>query len=242
MLIHHWPLLGLRLSTPRLELRLPDDTELAELADLAAEGIHEPDRMPFIVPWTDLPPAQRARSVVQHHWRCAGNWSPDDWALNLAVFEGGRVVGLQAVTARDFAVLRQVGTASWLGTRHQGRGIGTEMRAAVLHLAFAGLNALEAVSGSFEDNPSSHNVSRKHGYEPDGIERLVVRGRPVTMRRLRLSRARWEARHHVPVSTDGLSPCLPLFGLPGNARADTGAPNSGEIRVAVGGAERGVER
>ena len=36
MLIDHWPLLGLRLITPRLELRLPSDEELSER--LAAHG------------------------------------------------------------------------------------------------------------------------------------------------------------------------------------------------------------
>ncbi|GAA0542002.1 hypothetical protein [Actinomadura livida] len=40
MLVDHFPLLGLRLSTPRLELRLPSSEELATLAELAAEGIH----------------------------------------------------------------------------------------------------------------------------------------------------------------------------------------------------------
>lgn len=220
MLVDHWPLLGLRLSTPRLELRLPDEDELAELAELASEGVHEPDRMPFVVPWTDLPPAARARSVVQHHWLRRGNWSPDDWALNLAVFADGRVVGLQTVAARDFSVLRQVTTGSWLGARFQRQGIGTEMRAAVLHLAFAGLQAIEAVSGAFEDNASSFTVSMRHGYELDGIERHAVRGRRSTMRRLRLSRDRWESRRHVPVSIGGLSACLPMFGLPEDGRAD----------------------
>ena len=213
MLTDHWPLLGLRLNTPRLELRLPSGDELGELADLAAEGIHEPDRMPFIVPWTDLPPDERARSVVQHHWLRQGNWTTDNWSLNLAVFEDGRALGLQAVAARDFAVLRQVNTGSWLGARHQGRGIGTEMRAAVLQLAFVGLEATEATSGAFEDNPSSLAVSQKHGYEPDGLDRRLVRGRPATVRRLRLSRDRWEAHRYVPVSITGLPPCLPLFGL-----------------------------
>ncbi|MEU9169017.1 GNAT family N-acetyltransferase [Streptomyces sp. NPDC048420] len=222
MLTDHWPLLGLRLNTPRLELRLPGEEELAELGELAAEGVHEPDRMPFIVPWSDLPPADRARSVVQHHWLRRGNWSPEDWALNLVVFDHGQVVGLQTVTARDFAVLRQVSTASWLGARFQRQGIGTEMRAAVLHLAFAGLNALEALSGAFEDNASSFTVSMKHGYELDGIERHVVRGRPATMRRLRLTRARWETHRHVPVSIEGLSPCLPMFGL--SSRGTAGHP------------------
>jgi RimJ/RimL family protein N-acetyltransferase len=213
MLIDHWPLVGLRLSTPRLELRLPTEDELAELGELAAEGIHDPDRMPFLVPWTDLPPADRARSVVQHHWLRRGNWAPENWALNLVVFENGQVVGLQTVAARDFAVLRQVSTASWLGARFQRQGIGTEMRAAVLHLAFTGLCALEAMSGAFEDNASSFTVSMKHGYELDGVERHMVRGRPAIMQRLRLTRARWEMHQHIPVSIVGLSPCLPMFGL-----------------------------
>jgi RimJ/RimL family protein N-acetyltransferase len=215
MLTDHWPLLSLRLTTPRLELRLPNDEELAALADLAADGVHEPDRMPFLVPWTDLPPAERARSVVQHHWRGRGTWTPNNWELNLAVFTEGRVAGLQAVAARDFAGLREVNTGSWLGMRFQGQGIGTEMRAAVLHLAFSGLNALEATSGAFEDNPSSFAVSRKHGYELDGIDRHLVRGRPTTTRRLRLTRSRWETRAQVPVRIVGLTPCLPLFGLAG---------------------------
>ncbi|MFJ9692230.1 GNAT family N-acetyltransferase [Kitasatospora sp. NPDC101183] len=212
MLTDHWPLMGLRLTTPRLELRLPGDEELAALADLAAEGFHDPDRMPFVVPWTDLPPAERARSVVQHHWLRRGDWTPGNWALNLTVLEEGRVVGLQTVMARDFAVLREVETASWLGTRHQGRGIGTEMRAAVLHLAFAGLGAQEARSGAFAHNDSSYAVSRKLGYLPDGIDRYAVRGRPETNRRLRLTRADWESHRTVQVSIAGLPPCLPLFG------------------------------
>ncbi|MFI0508274.1 hypothetical protein ACH3Y9_05555 [Streptomyces sp. WSLK1-5] len=47
MLVDHWPLVGLRLSTPHLELRLPGEDELGALA---AGGIHELDRMPFLVP------------------------------------------------------------------------------------------------------------------------------------------------------------------------------------------------
>lgn len=43
MLSDHWPMLWLRLNTPHLEFRHPSDQELGRLADLAAEGIHEPD-------------------------------------------------------------------------------------------------------------------------------------------------------------------------------------------------------
>jgi hypothetical protein len=55
------------------------------------------------------------------------------------VLSGGVVVGSQGIGGRDFAVLREVHTGSWLGLRYQGQGIGTQMRAAVLHLAFEGL-------------------------------------------------------------------------------------------------------
>lgn len=214
MLIDHWPLLGLRLTTPRLELRLPSGEELSELADLAAEGVHDSHRTPpFSVSWTDLPPRERARSVVQHHWLRLGNWTPDSWALNFAVFDHGQVVGLQKISAYNYATLREVNTASWIGLRYQGRGIGTEMRAAVLHLAFAGLGAAEATSGAFADNTSSFRVSSKLGYEPDGIAHRTVRGQDTVLYRLRLSRARWDEHQQASVSIDGLSPCLPLFGL-----------------------------
>ncbi|MGK4579637.1 GNAT family N-acetyltransferase [Kitasatospora sp. HPMI-4] len=214
MLVNHWPLVGLRLITPRLELRLPHSEELAWLADLAAEGIHRPDVMPFSSEWTALPPTDRARAALQHHWLRMGNWSPDNWSLNLAVFENGRPVGVQALAARSFAVLREVNTWSWLGLPHHGRGIGTEMRAAVLHLAFAGLGAVEATTSAFADNKASLAVSRKLGYLPDGIERRVVRGQIVVTHRLRLSRRQWESHRAAEVRIEGLLPCLPLFGLP----------------------------
>lgn len=214
MLIDHWPLLGLRLRTPRLELRLPAAEELAELADVAARGVHDPARMPFFFAWTDLPPAERARSVIQHFWLSQGRWTPQEWSLLLGVFQDGAIVGLQEVAASDFATLREVRTGSWLGLEHQGKGIGTEMRAAVLHLAFAGLGAEQARSGAFSDNPASLAVSHRLGYESDGISRAVVRGVPVTEQRLRITRERWEQGPRIEVAIDGLAPCLPLLGLP----------------------------
>ena len=70
------------------------------------------------------------------------------------------------------------------------------------------------MSAAFEDNAASLGVSRKLGYRDDGIDRHVVRGRPATTLRLRLTRADWEAARTVSVRIDGLQPCLPHFGLP----------------------------
>ncbi|GAA1878721.1 GNAT family N-acetyltransferase [Actinomadura bangladeshensis] len=209
----HFPLLGLRLRTPRLELRLPSPEELGALANVAAQGVHAPDTMPFLVPWTDRPPAEIARGVVQHHWLTLGQWTPDDWQLHFTVFHAGEVVGQQDLRARNLAVLRQVGTGSWLGRRHHGKGIGTEMRAAVLHLAFTGLGADEAISRAFADSRASLAVSRKLGYRDNGTARQVVRGAMTVEHRMRLTRADWENHATTPVTIEGLAPCLPMFGL-----------------------------
>ena len=212
MEVTHWPLYGLRLRTPRLELRLPALAELDELAQLSVEGVHEPDSMPFAVPWTDLPPVERARSVMQFHWRTLASWTPQDWNLQLVVFLGGVVAGTQSVAARDFAIVREVSTGSWLGQRYQGQGVGTEMRAAVLDLAFAGLDAESAVSEAMTDNAASNAVSRKLGYQPNGLARRRVRDALGYDQRFVLDRARWEQCRTVPVEIDGLAACLPFFG------------------------------
>jgi WD40 repeat protein len=146
-----------------------------------------------MVAWTDAPPEERARGTLQYHWSCWGSWKPSDWMLGFAVVSGGVVVGTQGIGGRDFGVLREVHTGSWLGLGYQGQGIGTQMRTAVLHLAFEGLGARHAVSAAFEDNAASLSVSRKLGYRDDGIEWHQVRDRPVLTRRLRLTRADWEA-------------------------------------------------
>ncbi|MBE1537512.1 GNAT family N-acetyltransferase [Actinomadura algeriensis] len=213
MNLTHWPLFGLVLRTPRLELRLPDLPELDALGELAAEGVHDPKAMPFLVPWTDAPPAERARSTIRFHWRQLAEWTPEDWSMQFAVFLDGRVVGTQSVGAREFAVVREVGTGSWLGRRFQGRGIGTEMRAAVLAFAFDGLGAETAVSAAFADNPASTAVSRRLGYECNGLNRVRVRDERRLDQRFVLDRAGWERNRKVEVETHGLGPCLPFFGL-----------------------------
>ncbi len=216
MLIDHFPVVGLRLTTPRLELRLPDAEELAELADLAAAGIHDPAVMPFTEPWTDEPPAHRARTVIQGHWSTLGSLRPQRWTLPFAVLLAGRAVGTQNLRADGFAARREVSSSSWLARAYQGRGIGTEMRAAVLYLAFAGLGAEEAVSGAFADNPASLAVSTRLGYRPDGVDRDLARGSLAITRRFRLTRAAWQAHATIPVTMAGLAPCLPLLGVSGD--------------------------
>lgn len=210
-----WPLADLRLRTPRLELRWPSQADLDALAALAADGVHDPAVQPFTVAWTDVGPPERARSVLQYHWGRWAAWTPADWGLEFAVVRDGTVVGTQGMSGSDFAVRREVTTGSWLGRAFQGQGIGTQMRSAVLALAFEGLDARYACSDAFEDNPASLGVSRNLGYADDGIQVIAVRGRPAVSRRLRLDRAAWQAARSGPVDFIGLEPCLPYFGLGG---------------------------
>jgi RimJ/RimL family protein N-acetyltransferase len=207
-----WPFFDLRLRTARLELRAPTDEDLVELAALAGQGVHPPEVMPFLVPWSDLPSPALERGILQWHWRCRAGLGPRSWWLDLVVRREGVLVGTQGLGAEDFPLLRTVRTGSWLGRSHQGQGIGAEMRAAVLHLAFAGLGAEVATSAAFDDNPASERVSRKLGYEPNGVDRKAPRGVPVELRQFRLTRAVWAARPRAEVAIEGLAPCLPLLG------------------------------
>ncbi|MEV8631240.1 GNAT family protein [Streptosporangium sp. NPDC051023] len=208
--MRNWPLFGLRVTTPRLELRFPSLDDLDRLGDRAAEGIHEPGLMPFLSPWTDGEATDRAHRTIQYHFRTWGRWSQESWACPLAVIFEGEVVGTQEMAATDFAVTREVSTGSWLGRGFHGRGIGTEMRAAVLHLAFEGLGARYATSGAFADNHASLAVTRKLGYTNDGVQIHNRQGKAVETLRFRLSRDDWATRPGFEIH--GLEPCLPLFG------------------------------
>jgi RimJ/RimL family protein N-acetyltransferase len=200
-------LAGIRLRTPRLELRLPSEDELVDLFRVAEGGIHPPGEMPFYVPWTD---DLRLEPFLEFHREALSAWRPEKWALNLIAFLDGRPIGSQGVDAENFAAERTVASGSWLGAQYQGRGLGTEQRAAVLELAFSGLEAEAAVSGSFVHNVKSQRVSEKLGYRRTGTRTMESRGAPVEHLDYRLERADW--RSPVEVEITGLGPALPLFG------------------------------
>jgi RimJ/RimL family protein N-acetyltransferase len=208
-----WPLRHLVLRTPRLELRPDDDVGLAELVRESYLGIHPPEQMPFGIPWTDAPRELLGRNGFQYHWSARAALCPQSWSINFLVRRDGVVIGTQGLSGKDFAITREVGSGSWIGLRHHGNGYGTEMRAAVLQLAFDHLGAVQARSSAFTDNPASLGVSRKLGYVEDGTIRQTRRGGAATQIRLLLSREAF-AQHRPPwtVAVSSLAPCLPLLG------------------------------
>lgn len=208
-----WPLYDLAIHTERLELRLPRDEELAAIAKLAADGVHHANERPFLTPWTDGAPEDRARFILQEHWGRLGLWHVAAWQLGLGVFHLGEPLGVVTLRARDFLVLREVTTSSWLGIHHHGKGYGTEARVALLTLAFGHLGARAALTEVFQDNFASQGVSRKLGYEQDGISVDARRGEAVVSDRLRLTHEKWTAEKRPPVRVDGMAACRPAFGL-----------------------------
>lgn len=207
-----WPLFALRVRTPTIELRSPTDDDLEALIDVARGGVHPPETMPFIVPWTDLEGAAFNQGFLQYFWGARASWSPDRWNLPLAVIVDGHAVGTQSISASRFGLLRAVETGSWIGLPWQGRGLGTEMRHAALHLGFAGLGATVAYTGAFEGNASSARVSEKLGYTPNGEKLHAPRGAVVRERCYRLDRATWQARRRDDIELIGLDECRAMFG------------------------------
>jgi RimJ/RimL family protein N-acetyltransferase len=207
----YWPIFDLVIRTPRIELRLPNEAQLLDLATVAANGIHDPSWQP-LGGWTDLPSPQMERGVLQWNWGRLADWKPESWGYNPVVIVDGRVVGTQGIGAQEFAKRRVVGTGSWLGREFQGHGIGREMRAAIVHFAFAGLDAVQCESGYWHDNEPSSRVSAGLGYEPNG-ERIVLR-RDKADRQLevRLRREVWQSHRRDDIEIEGLEPCLELFG------------------------------
>lgn len=203
-------LTGLRLRTPRLELRLPTRADLRALAELAREGVHDPAEMPFEVAWTDnADQPSFVEDVIAYHESKLRSWQPDDWRLELVAFVDGRPVGVQGLNAERFAETCAVSSGSWLGRAWQGRGLGTEMRAAILSLAFDGLGAQVARSGALDGNEQSLGVSRKLGYVETGVHYVSPRGTPVPHVDLELRRE--DFRSPVPVEIEGLEGLRSLF-------------------------------
>lgn len=176
-----WPPYGVRITAGDLALTVISDDDIPGLVELALAGIHDPEQMPFSTPWTDDDPAELPANNVRHYSSVRATFTPERFTLPFAVRLAGELVGVQALHTEDFALTRTAETGSWLGRSFHNRGIGTRMRRAVCAFAFDGLDAVEVTSGAFVDNPASLAVSRKVGYQPNGVVRTKRRSREVVL-------------------------------------------------------------
>ncbi len=208
-----WPLYGPALVTPRLELRLPTQTDLVDLATVVRDGIQEPGSAPFHEGWLYEPSPQAERGLLRSFFGSLASWGADDWNLQLAVYFDSRPIGMQHVFSRSFAVTRCFGSSCWLGLPYQRQGLGTEMGQAILALGFDGLGGREAYAGAWADNVASIRVMDKLGYVPNGQYVMPHGGIVRQDQRMRLTRERWLDTEHPSVRITGLEVCKPLLGI-----------------------------
>jgi RimJ/RimL family protein N-acetyltransferase len=211
-----WPVFDLGIRTPRLALRLPTDAELMLLAERAAGRLLTPEQSGFMSGWALLPSPRFERTFVQFHWRLRGMWRPSNWSLALGIYPPGAdgpVGGIDA-SATDFAQTRTVSSGWWLLPHWRGRGLGKEAVAAMLHLAFDGLGAVQARSIVNPQNEASLAIARRLGYSTDGTERTIAGdGEVIEAVRLLLRREDWQATQRRDITVTGMAGCADLFGL-----------------------------
>lgn len=182
-----WPVADLVLTTPKLILRPIADADIPAAVRAAWNGIYEPGMNPFSSNWAELPKEELGASMAQRFWRARAEATPASWKLLLGVWRDGDFVGCQNLSARDFAALKTVKTASWLTRSRQGEGLGKEMRAAAACYAFDWLQAEVSESEAMSWNAASLGVSQSLGYTLNGVERVSWNGRREEIQRTRLT-------------------------------------------------------
>ena len=207
-----WPLGCIRLRNGSVTLRPVRECDLPSLVRLLPDDAeHDPSSV--MLEGLDLE-ANRRRLFMQSYWKSRASWSVDGWCIMFLATRGDHAVGVQALEADHFPALRTVDSFSWLDTAVRGQGIGTAMRTAVLTLAFDHLHAEAAVSSAREDNRPSLGISRRLGYEDNGVSRSLSPTGPCTLCHMIIRRDTWMARGHgSDVLVEGLSGCAPWFGV-----------------------------
>ncbi|MDR6319400.1 GNAT family N-acetyltransferase [Actinoplanes couchii] len=212
---HTYPPLNVRIRTPRITLAGASDDLLERLVPLVRAGIADTEPWPFDDPiafYADSP--EREWRWLRGIWAGRGKVTPDAWRLYFAVLVDGEPAGMQDLTARNFTRFGTVTSFSWLAPGFRGRGLGREMRTAILHLAFAGLDAREAGSDAFTDNEPSNHISRALGYEPNGTDWDTRRGQPALIQQWRLTRENWEKNRRDDITLSGVPQCREVLALP----------------------------
>jgi RimJ/RimL family protein N-acetyltransferase/ribosomal protein S18 acetylase RimI-like enzyme len=207
----------LRVDVEGARLQVPTDAQVEWLARCAAQrGAILPEGDEHFVKWLEgMTPEEIERDRIARVRVNRDLARRPGWTLDLAILVDGEPVGLQSVSGFDrWPTRRIVGTTSWLLRSHQGRGLGTRCRAAVLELAFAHLEAESAKSWVLDDNHASIAVSTKLGYRHASTEQLEERGRVLTEHVYQLDAGDWLnsafRRDIAPIVTgaDGLAEVL----------------------------------
>lgn len=205
------PPLGHVIHTPRLTLQPADEQCAALLANAVIEqGIHDPLHMPFDPPWTDLPEVARAQKT----FRNAMNRDRDQLTFAIRYRNAPNIpigeVSIRGIDGKEWGH-DSVETGSWLLRPEHGKGVGTEVRQAMLALIFDGMGKDYALTASFDNNPASIAVTQKLGYTRLESEFVNNRGERREVLKFELHRDNWTRVDGI--SWTGLEPALNYLGL-----------------------------
>jgi RimJ/RimL family protein N-acetyltransferase len=200
----------LRITTPRLILRIPTNEEVTALAQIALEGIQPKGEPHFQSDELYDKSLDKIESFLREHVnKNIVEWNKKNWQLPFAIFSEDKPIGMITVYAKDFPIAGGFGCGYWLGIAHQGKGLGTEMLQAVLSLGFDGLHAREAYVGAWSDNVASLRIMEKLGFIFNGEYWMARQGQPVKDIRMKLSREKWVKPSDVFI--ERLDSCLECF-------------------------------
>ncbi len=208
-----WPFYGLIVKTERLEMRVPLEGELVELAKVA-RVIQPEGEQPYQWPWMYEPSPKMELELFRQCRKNFVHWDRDDWKFELGVFLDGKPIGIQTLLARNFKITKRVEHGAWLGLEYHSQGYGTEARIAMLELVFERMGALEAHSDYLEGNKKSAGVSYKLGFVDNGKEYAEHCGEQVIRHYVTLTREVWQkSMHPSGASITGYEPCLEWMGI-----------------------------
>jgi RimJ/RimL family protein N-acetyltransferase len=206
--------LDVSIRTPRITLLAATDELLFRLLPVVREGVIAADERPFDDPmslYADSP--ERELRWIRSIWNGRSSVSPEFWRLYFVVMRDDEPIGMQDLIGIDFAALGTVTTFSWLKPSARSRGLGTEMRSAILHLAFAGFGAREATSEGFLDNRASNRISERLGYHNNGRSWATRRGEVAELQRWVLKRDEWAGNKRGDIELSGVRECREALGI-----------------------------
>lgn len=192
-----WPVFGLVLESPRLRLHAASARDIVAIGTNSYYGSGPRRGAAFTA--AELFARAVARSVA--------DWEVENWNIVFAVWRDDEIVGLQELSAQDFPRMRIVETPAWVVPEYRNKGIGQEMRRAVLYLAFHELHAVAAHADPLVANHTAIQVNRLLGYMP-----RLDRGPHGDRLPMALTEEAWRQGSQLSIRVIGLGPCLPLFG------------------------------
>src|SRR5579863_7202395 len=137
-------LYNVKIITPRLVMRVPNEKGIKELAEVLTNGIQKEGQPHFMednLYGKSLD--ENIKGLQEFVEKSIQEWNKDDWHIPFAIFSEEKPIGLVTMFSHNFPITQGFGVSYWIGLSYQGKGLGTEAFQGILSFGFNGLNARE---------------------------------------------------------------------------------------------------